>query len=174
MLLALCLTAAAELFTSPKVVAQFGRQNPARYFGIVEHNLTLIVYARTGSHGGIRIHDAALGLAATTTSRAMGRGASLARRLDWRPGRRRWRTTRPSTCRTVLWVVGGLWGPGAKKRGLEKRGPFATVDELLASEEGPVLVQGDHEVCGPTSRQRGACEFKRVSGGRAIVRCVPI
>jgi hypothetical protein len=28
----------AELFTSPKVVAQFGKQNPARYFGIVEHN----------------------------------------------------------------------------------------------------------------------------------------
>ena len=48
MLLALGLTASAELFTAPKIVAQFGRQNPARYFGIVEHNSSLVVYARTG------------------------------------------------------------------------------------------------------------------------------
>ena len=51
MLLALSLTAAAaELFTSPQVVAQFGKQNPARYFGIAEYNSSLIVYARTGHY----------------------------------------------------------------------------------------------------------------------------
>ena len=51
MLLALSLTVVhAELFASPQVVAQFGRQNPARYFGVVDYNSSLVVYARTGHY----------------------------------------------------------------------------------------------------------------------------
>ena len=119
---------------------------------------------RIRTRGRLRL---ALGLAsaATTTSRAMGRGASLVRRHNWRP------QARPSSLahnaaiyvsNDQWYVIGGLWGPGTKKRGLERRGPFATVDELLASEEGSVLVQGDHEGCvdrRPRWAGRGACEF---------------
>ena len=157
-----CLTASAELFASPKVVAQFGKQNPARYFGIAEYNSSLIVYARTGHypHADPNPRTLLWDKCDHNLERDGTRCISRARtRLaPWPSSLAHNAAIYKSNGR--LYVVGGLWGPGAKKRGLERRGPFATVDELLASEEGAVLVQGDHEGCvDRRPRQRGACEF---------------
>ena len=157
-----CLTASAELFASPKVVAQFGKQNPARYFGIAEYNSSLIVYARTGHYPHADPNPRTLlwdncdhNLERDGT-RCISRPRT--RLAPWPSSLAHNAAIYVSNGR--LYVVGGLWGPGAKKRGLERRGPFATVDELLASEEGAVLVQGDHDGCvDRRPRQRGACEF---------------
>ena len=155
--LALCTAVTAELFTNPKVVAQFGRQNPARYFGIVEHNSSLLVYGRTGHfpHADPNPRtllwgncDHNLRCISRSNTRLAPWPSSLAHNAAIYVSHGQW------------YVVGGLWGPGTRKRGLERSGPFATVDELLASDEGPVLVKGDHEGCvDRRPRQRGACEF---------------
>mmetsp|Transcript_7327 Transcript_7327/g.22890 ORF Transcript_7327/g.22890 Transcript_7327/m.22890 type:complete len:350 (-) Transcript_7327:88-1137(-) len=147
----------AELFTSPKVVAQFGRQNPARYFGIVDYNSSLLVYARTGHYPHADPNprtllwtgcDHNLNCISRSNTQLAPWPSSLAHNAAIYVANDQW------------YVIGGLWGPGTRKRGLERRGPFSSIDELLASDEGPVLVQGDHEGCvDRRPRQRGSCEF---------------
>ncbi|CAH0375624.1 unnamed protein product [Pelagomonas calceolata] len=124
----------AELFTSPKVVAQFGRQNPARYFGIVDYNSSLLVYARTGHYPHADPNprtllwtgcDHNLNCISRSNTQLAPWPSSLAHNAAIYVANDQW------------YVIGGLWGPGTRKRGLERRGPFSSIDELLASDEGP-------------------------------------
>ena len=163
--MALCLGAAAarpRLFAELTVVARLGDRNPARYFGLVAFNGSLVVYARTGHfpHADPSPRTLLWERCDFDLRSDGGRCVTKARALHarWPPSLAHNAAVYMRDDR--LYVVGGLWGPGPQRRGLEQRGPFSNVEALARSESGVVVAEGTHAGCvDRRPRQRGACEF---------------
>lgn len=160
--------ASSSVFGRPRVVARFGPNDPSRYFGLVAWRNRYLLYARSGHYPHADPNP--------RTSVWRGCDASLLTRtgepcVEGIQGTdARWPVSFAHNA--AFWVedreiyaVGGQWGPGKEKRGLEKRGPARSFAGLAATPSSTIF-RGDHPGCvDRRPKQRGTCEFDgRVAG----------